>query len=112
MGLTVSAGAAGWVEFTLLRSALRKRLGPVTLPGVIVAKAWAMAVAAAGLATGLRWVVPADMVVLRGLVIIGTYGCAYLALAQAAGLMRATDFARRALRMPAGLVLEAGGCEK
>jgi putative peptidoglycan lipid II flippase len=98
VGLTVSAGLAGWVEFALLRSGLRHRLGPITLRLSVVGKAWAMAAIAAGMACLLRWVLPVDLRVLRGVVIVGVYGCTYLALAHAAGLMDSARLLRRLLR--------------
>jgi len=47
-GLTASAGVAGWVEFTLLRRELNRRIGRTGLPGPLVTRLWlAAAVAAA-----------------------------------------------------------------
>jgi putative peptidoglycan lipid II flippase len=97
-GLTVSAGVAGWIEFVLLRRALRTRLGPVTMPASVVGRAWLAAAGAAGLASVLRWAVPQPWIVLRGLVILGTYGTIYLLLAQWAGILATTDLMRRVLR--------------
>lgn len=48
-GLTVSAGIAGWVEFTLLRRALSQRIGKTPLPAEFVLKLWMTALVAAGL---------------------------------------------------------------
>ena len=42
-GITIAAGLAGWLEFSLLRHALRKRIGPVDLPGRTRAVLWAAA---------------------------------------------------------------------
>jgi len=54
VGLTVSAGIAGWVEFTLLRSALNRRIGATGLPAPLVAKLWMAAAAAAAVAWALK----------------------------------------------------------
>ena len=97
-GLTISAGLAGWVEFALLRQALRRRLGDVTMRARRVAHAWAIATGAAILASGLRWVLPLNQPAIRGVVILGVFGTLYLASAQAAGLLDGTSLLRRVLR--------------
>lgn len=45
VGLTASAGIAGWLEFLLLRHALQKRIGPVSFPLAYQLRLWAAAVA-------------------------------------------------------------------
>ena len=45
IGLTASAGLAGWLEFMLLRRALARRAGSIHVPRVYLAKLWASAVA-------------------------------------------------------------------
>jgi putative peptidoglycan lipid II flippase len=39
-GLTASAGVAGWVEFTLLRRALNRRIGKIGISAEVVMKLW------------------------------------------------------------------------
>ncbi len=46
MGLTLSAGLAGWVEFLLLRRALQRRIGNTTLPAGYPLRVWGCALAA------------------------------------------------------------------
>ncbi len=46
-GLTVSAGIAGWVEFSLLRIALRNRIGPAPLGVKFLSSLWAVSALAA-----------------------------------------------------------------
>lgn len=53
-GITASAGAAGWVEFALLRRGLLKRLGSFDLPSSELAKLWTAA-AIAGIASAAVW---------------------------------------------------------
>jgi putative peptidoglycan lipid II flippase len=48
-GLTASAGFAGWIEFLLLRHALRKRIGPTGLSKATAASLWIAALIAAAL---------------------------------------------------------------
>jgi putative peptidoglycan lipid II flippase len=93
-GLTASAGMAGWIEFALLRQALRRRLGDVTMAAGRVVRAWLIATAAAAVATGLRWVLPVDLPIARGVVMLGVYGGLYLVGAQAFGLLSIADIGR------------------
>jgi putative peptidoglycan lipid II flippase len=44
-GLTLSAGIAGWVEYLLLSSMLRKRIGPFAIGAAHLARLWASALA-------------------------------------------------------------------
>jgi len=46
VGLTLSAGLAGWVEFLLLRRALQARIGSTALPNHYPAKIWTAALCA------------------------------------------------------------------
>ncbi len=46
-GLTASAGIAGWVEFSLLRSALAGRIGRAGLPASLAVKLWTTSLLAA-----------------------------------------------------------------
>ncbi|MCC6366575.1 MAG: murein biosynthesis integral membrane protein MurJ [Bryobacterales bacterium] len=77
-GLTASAGAAGWIEFILLRREMHRRVGdvPSTLP--FVAKLWMVAALAVAAGSALRFVpLPASPIV-RGLAILIPYGFIYL----------------------------------
>jgi putative peptidoglycan lipid II flippase len=42
-GLTASAGIAGWVEFTLLRRGLGRKIGPISLSASYLGKLWSIA---------------------------------------------------------------------
>ena len=97
-GLTISAGFAGWVEFALLRRSLQSRIGSLTIPTSLSWKTWIAALAAAGVATGLRWFVPAEPLVLRGILLVGVYGGLYLSLAHVMGLFEVRALFARALR--------------
>jgi putative peptidoglycan lipid II flippase len=100
VGLTASAGFAGWLEFVLLRRALTRRVSFSPLSVAFLARAWGIAGVAAAVATALRWVLPVDLRVVRGLVIVGAFGSTYLALSHAAGLMSLTTLVRRVFRRP------------
>lgn len=45
-GLTASAGVAGWVEFTLLRHALKERIGKTPLAVTFTLRLWSVAISA------------------------------------------------------------------
>ncbi|MEO5799258.1 MAG: murein biosynthesis integral membrane protein MurJ [Gemmatimonadales bacterium] len=57
-GITASAGMAGWIEFTLLRRGLRRRLGNFSLPRTELAKLWTAAVISGAASTAMRLVLP------------------------------------------------------
>ncbi len=54
-GLTVSAGIAGWVEFSLLRRALAGRIGEAGFPASLAAKLWITSLVAALVGYALKW---------------------------------------------------------
>ncbi|RYG54846.1 murein biosynthesis integral membrane protein MurJ, partial [bacterium] len=58
VGLTASAGMAGWIEFYLLRRRLNQKIGATGLPLTFQTKLWASAVAAAGIAFAFRKLLP------------------------------------------------------
>jgi putative peptidoglycan lipid II flippase len=97
-GLTVSAGLSGWIEFLLLRRFLRRRIGDIGGAGRVIGRAWIAAAIAAALATGARWLVPPHLLVVRGLVILGVFGSAYLLGAQWLGILDARTLLRRLMR--------------
>ena len=95
VGLTLSAGIAGWIEFLLLRRALQARIGSTALPNHYAAKIWAAALcaSAAGWAAGryihlgFRW---ANLAA-----IIGAFGMVYGLLTLCAGIPEARSLLRR-----------------
>lgn len=102
VGLTASAGVAGWVEFLLLRHAFQKRVAKVSLESGFMLKAWT-----AALGAGLM-VMIADISIRSGwlslmssatntqrralsLFELALYGGLYLGLASAFGLSEVGD---------------------
>jgi putative peptidoglycan lipid II flippase len=77
-GLTLSAGLAGWVEFSLLRRALQARIGAVPSTVSRVARLWAGAVIAAVAAYGVKRVLPFHRPELVGLCVLSIFGLGYL----------------------------------
>jgi putative peptidoglycan lipid II flippase len=79
-GLTVSAGLAAWVEFSLLRWSLNQRLGWTGLRRGYLARLWMMALAASVAAVVVKYSLHAGPR-LTALAVIPTYGAVYLGLA-------------------------------
>jgi putative peptidoglycan lipid II flippase len=97
-GITIGAGLAGWVEFALLRSALRRRLGPVDLEPRVRLVLWGAAALAAALAWGARLVnADAPMLVRTGLV-LGIYGMTYWLVTWKAAIPEAVALHQRVFR--------------
>ena len=107
-GLTASAGFAGWIEFLLLRHALRKRIGPTGLSKATAARLWIAALVAAGLPWLYKFFAQGpgsiqdlatrgqSKIVALGLILI--YGLAYLALTRAQGISEARVLTSRISR--------------
>jgi putative peptidoglycan lipid II flippase len=85
-GLTISAGVASWVEFTLLRRTMNTRVGRTGLPGVFLVECWAAALLAAGAGRGLLLALGPRNHILVAVVVLGAYGIIYFAAALALGL--------------------------
>jgi putative peptidoglycan lipid II flippase len=85
-GLTLSAGLAGWVEFSLLRRALQARIGAVVLPPYRVARLWGGALVAAAVAYGVKLVQPFHYPPLIGLCVLSTFGLGYLLFTRVLGV--------------------------
>lgn len=85
VGLTASAGIAGWVEFLLLRRGITLRIGPTGIPLPLLARLWGSAALAGVAGWGVMLVVSPRHQMLRGIAAIGAfalvYGVATLALA-------------------------------
>ncbi|MGA3295469.1 MAG: murein biosynthesis integral membrane protein MurJ [Candidatus Acidiferrales bacterium] len=101
-GLTISAGIASWIEFTLLRRTLNRRIGPTGLPGEYLAKLWlaAVAAAAAGLAVRysfVRYFGYRHSPILVAVLVLGPYGVVYFAGTWLLRLAEARFFLGRAL---------------
>jgi putative peptidoglycan lipid II flippase len=96
VGLTASAGLAGWVEFVLLRRSLQQRIGPIPAhPNYLLRLSLAAAAAAAGGAAG--WVLAGDQLgsILLALLVLGIYGALYLGLTWLIRIPAALELAGR-----------------
>jgi putative peptidoglycan lipid II flippase len=77
-GLTVSFGLAGWVEFTLLRRGMNKRIGVTGLPVPYTARLWGSAALAGVAAFGIKLLLGHMNRVVTGIVVLGAFGLTYL----------------------------------
>ncbi len=85
-GLTLSAGMAGWVEFTLLRRALHARIGAVASLASRIARLWLAAIVAAVIGYGVKLVFPIKKPLVLGPSVLLIYGACYLGLATLMGI--------------------------
>ena len=79
-GLSTSAGIAAWVEFSLLRWKLNRRLGSTGLERSYLVRLWGMALAASIAALAVRFSIHAGPR-LTALAVIPVYGAVYIGLA-------------------------------
>ncbi|MDE3216299.1 MAG: murein biosynthesis integral membrane protein MurJ [Gemmatimonadota bacterium] len=77
-GLSASAGISAWVEFTLLRRGLNRRIGWTGVPDRFMATCWALALASAALAVTVQDVTQGWRRMIAGVVVIAVYGAAYV----------------------------------
>jgi putative peptidoglycan lipid II flippase len=101
-GLTASAGVAGWIEFLLIRHALGRKLGRFHVGVGPLARYWAGAVVAGGIAFALDRALPPSHPFIFGVVVLTLYGAIYLGATLALGAPEAAEMiamVRRQLRV-------------
>jgi putative peptidoglycan lipid II flippase len=81
VGLAMGSGLAAWVEWGLLRRALRKRIGTVGASASAVARMFVAALTAAGAGWGIRLVTPDFHPVLNAVLVFSVYGVVYFGVA-------------------------------
>ncbi len=82
-GLTISAGIASWVEFTLLQRGLRRRLGQLGVPLGFLAQVWFAAGTGAAVARGAFLTIGLKGPIVAAILILGIYGIVFCGLALA-----------------------------
>lgn len=85
-GLTVSAGVASWVEFSLLRRTLNRRIGRTGIPAAYMTKLWIAALGAAGAAWLIHRHFRHHSPVLAAVVVLVPFGTVYFSATLALGL--------------------------
>jgi putative peptidoglycan lipid II flippase len=96
-GLTISAGISSWVEFTLLRRALNKRIGATGLPVEYLVKLWAAALLAAAGGWAVRHFFGHHSPVLVAVIALTPYGLIYFAAAAMLGVEESRALFKRGL---------------
>ncbi|MGO9589137.1 MAG: murein biosynthesis integral membrane protein MurJ [Candidatus Acidiferrales bacterium] len=97
-GLTISAGMASWVEFTLLRRTLNRRIGLTGLRTDYLARVWL----AAALAAAAGWAIhhalgPHHKPILVAILVLLPYGGLYFGITALFGVAEARMFFGRAM---------------
>lgn len=97
-GLTISAGIASWVEFTLLRRTLNRRIGLTGLRAKYLAKIWTAAI----LASAAGWAIHHAFgthrsPILGAIVVLLPYGGLYFGISALFGVAEARMFFGRAM---------------
>jgi putative peptidoglycan lipid II flippase len=93
VGLSLASGFGAWMELTQLLAALRKRLPQFELPWREDARVVLIALAAAVPGAAVWWFLPGGLhPILKAVLVLGTYGLAYLALAKLAGIEEVEAF--------------------
>jgi putative peptidoglycan lipid II flippase len=97
-GLTASAGIAGWIEFSLLRSRLNRRIGETGVSGRFVAMLWGCAAVGVAAGWGVRVLTAGRNHFVSGVLVLATYGLVYLAATGFAGVPEARALFARVKR--------------
>jgi putative peptidoglycan lipid II flippase len=98
-GLTASAGFAGWVEFTLLRRGMNRRIGVTGVPVALVAKLWASAAVGAAVGWGIKLAIGRHHPIVMGAAILVPYGLAYFGVTWLLGVEECASAFRRFARL-------------
>lgn len=80
-GLTVSAGIASWVEFTLLQRGIRRRIGQVGVPLAFLAQVWVAALIAAAAGRGVVFALGHRGPIPTAVVVLSVYGILFFGVA-------------------------------
>ena len=99
VGLTFSAGLAGWIELLFLRRKLNGLIGLTGIPLSFVVKLWLCATASAAVAWGIRLVLGHVHPIFMAALVLTPYGLLYFALTSAWGLEESRAVVGRFTRM-------------
>jgi putative peptidoglycan lipid II flippase len=79
-GITIASGFCGWIEFSLLRFSLNRRIGQSGLEFSFIAKLWLAAGAGVAAAWAVKIFTGHYHPILRALLVLGPYGIVYFAM--------------------------------
>lgn len=97
-GLTASAGIAGWVEFTLLRSAFNRRIGKTSIPTGFLVKLWPAAFLSGALAYFSKPFLMPGHPRLQAALVLPLFGLLYFGLTRMLGIAESTSVIAGVLR--------------
>ena len=104
VGLTLTAGIAGWVEFILLRRSLNVKIGKTGLPVIFTAKLWTAAIIAAAIGWAIKLAIGTSLhPILIALLVATPYGIVYFLLASAFKVKEARIIVDKVVRKIPGL---------
>jgi putative peptidoglycan lipid II flippase len=96
VGLALGTGFGAWVEWALLKRALRNRIGGVGAGMGPLTRMFGAALAGAGAGWVMRMLLPEQIhIFLRGVLVLGVFGAVYFGVAAALGLSQAGALFRR-----------------
>jgi putative peptidoglycan lipid II flippase len=98
-GLTASAGVAGWIEFSLLRRSLNRRIGRTGLSTSYVTKLWIAALLAADVGWTLKLTLPHLHPIPLAAVVLGMYGVSYFGVSSLLDISESRRVIVRILRV-------------
>jgi putative peptidoglycan lipid II flippase len=90
VGLTLSSGLAAWIEFSLLRSSMNRRIGKTGLVFSETAKLAGIAIGAAALAFGAKLATGGWPPLIAGMIVLSVYGLMYFGTAAVLNVPEAT----------------------
>jgi putative peptidoglycan lipid II flippase len=99
VGLTASAGIAGWIEFIFLRRKLNSQIGRTGLGLSFVSKLWAAAILCAAVGWGLKLLVGGLHPIFVAALVLTPYGLLYFAVTSLWGLPEARAVVGRFTRV-------------
>jgi putative peptidoglycan lipid II flippase len=99
VGLTASAGLAGWLELVLLRNSLKGRIGKTGVPAAFVLKLWVAAGAGATAGWGAKVTMNPDHPIALGIVSLGFYSAVYFGITTALHVPEAISIIKKVIRV-------------
>ena len=102
VGLTASAGLAGWLEFALLRRSLNARIGRTGLSASFLGRLWTAAAAAAGAGWCVKLAMDRNHPIFLAMGCLCAYGIVYFAMVTALGVPEMGGLIRRVARLVRG----------
>jgi putative peptidoglycan lipid II flippase len=99
VGLTSAASLAGWVELTLLRRTLNRRIGETGLPMSWSLRVWGAALGAAAVAWAVKLSIAPAHPIGRAILVLGPYGFAFFGFTTLMGTPEAERLKGRLRRL-------------